>query len=77
MFRIHDLRHTAASQFIRAGYPPKMLQEIMGHTSITTTLGLHGHLYLGDTDRLYSAAEITDPARIRPGDEDEGKRDSS
>jgi hypothetical protein len=53
-----------------------MLQEIMGHTSITTTLGPHGHLYLGDTDRLYSAAEITDPARIRP-DEDEGKRDSS
>ena len=53
-----------------------MLHEIMGHTSITTTLGLYGHLYLGDTDRLYSAAEITDPARIRP-DEDEGKRDSS
>ena len=26
-FRIHDLRHTAASLMIQAGYPPKMLQE--------------------------------------------------
>jgi site-specific recombinase XerD len=27
---------------IQAGYPPKMLQEILGHASITTTLDLHG-----------------------------------
>jgi integrase len=50
-FRIHDLRHTAASLMIQAGYPPKMLQEIMGHASITTTPGLYGHLYPGDMDR--------------------------
>ncbi len=41
-FRIHDLRHTAASLMIQAGYPPKMLQEIMGHASITTTLTCTG-----------------------------------
>jgi integrase len=46
-FRIHDLRHTAASLMIQASYPPKMLQEIMGHASITTTLDLYGHLYPG------------------------------
>jgi integrase len=61
-FRVHDLRHTAASLMIQAGYPPKMLQEIMGHASITTTLDLNGHLYPGDmdryADRLDSAAEI-------------------
>jgi integrase len=39
-FRIHDLRRTAAS-LIQAGYPPKMLQEIMGHARITTTLDLY------------------------------------
>ena len=44
-FRIHDLRHTAASLMFQAGYPPKMLQEIMGHACITTTLDLYGHLY--------------------------------
>ena len=42
-FRIHDLRHTAASLMIQAGYPPKMLQEILGHASITTTLDLYGN----------------------------------
>ena len=36
---------------IQPGYPPKMLQEIMGHASITTTLDLYGHLYPGDMDR--------------------------
>jgi integrase len=30
-FRVHDLRHTAASLMIQADYQPKMLQEIMGH----------------------------------------------
>jgi integrase len=49
--RVHDLRHTAASLMIQAGYPPKMLQEIRGHASITTTLDLYGHLYPGDMDR--------------------------
>ena len=47
-----------------------MLQEIMGHASITTTLDLYGHLYPGDmdryADRLDSAAGMADPARIRP-----------
>jgi integrase len=49
LFRIHDLRYTAASLMIQAGYPPKMVQEIMGHASITTTLDLYRHLYPDDT----------------------------
>jgi integrase len=71
-FRIHDLRHTAASLMIQAGYPPKTLQEIMGHASITTTLDLYGHLYPGEmdryVDRLDSAAGDADKAKIRPDD---------
>jgi integrase len=73
-FRLHDLRHSAASLMVQAGYPPQMLQEIMGHASITTTLDLY--MYPGDmdryADRLGSAAESADPARFRPeraGDE--------
>jgi integrase len=64
-FRLHDLRHTAASLMIQAGYPPKMLQEIMGHASITTTLDLYGHLYPGDMDRYAdgSTARLTRPVR--------------
>ena len=76
-FRLHDLRHTAASLMIQAGYPPKMLQEIMGHASITTTLDLYGHLYPGDMDRyadqLDSAAHEAGKAQKRP----DGTRPSS
>ena len=77
-FRIHDLRHTAASLMIQAGYPPKMLQEIMGHASITTTLDLYGHLYPGEmdryADRLDEAATEGDAAKMRP-DEDADETD--
>jgi len=75
-FRVHDLRHTAASLMIQAGYPPKMLQEILGHASITTTLDLYGHLYPGEmdryADRLNEAAGVPDAAddaaKMRPDD---------
>ena len=74
-FRVHDLRHTAASLMVQAGYPPKMLQEIMGHASITTTLDLYGHLYPGDmdryADRLGDAADEASAARIRADEPDE------
>jgi hypothetical protein len=81
-FRVHDLRHSAASLMIQAGYPPKMLQEIMGHASITTTLDLYGHLYPGEmdryADRLNEAAGMSDPvsdaAKMRP-DDDEDEQD--
>ena len=77
-FRVHDLRHTAASLMIQAGYPPKMLQEIMGHASITTTLDLYGHLYPGEMDR--HAARLDDAtgagaAKMRPDDPDEDDDD--
>ncbi len=52
-------------------YPPKMLQEIMGHASITTTRDLH--LYPGEmdryADRLDDAAGITDAVKMRPDGE--------
>jgi hypothetical protein len=55
---------------IQAGNPPKMLQEIMGQASITTTLDLYGHLYPGDmdryADRLDSAADEARKAKISP-----------
>ena len=44
-----------------------MLQEIMGHASITTTLDLYAHLYPGDMDRY--ADHLGDAAEgrlIRP-----------
>ena len=41
----HDLRHTYAALMVRAGAHPKYLQVQMGHTSVSTTLDLYGHLF--------------------------------
>jgi len=47
---------------IQAGYPPKMLQEIMGHASITTTLDLYPARWTV-TPRLDDAAGMADAAK--------------
>jgi integrase len=46
----HGLRHTAASLYISAGTPPKVVQRILGHASISITLDLYGHLYPDEMD---------------------------
>ena len=50
--RIHDLRHTAVALAIAAGAHPKEIQELCGHSSITTTLNVYGHLFESLQDRL-------------------------
>lgn len=39
--RIHDLRHTAATELIATGVDPKAAQAILGHASIETTLKIY------------------------------------
>jgi integrase len=46
----HGLRHTAASLYVAAGTPPKVVQRILGHASIAITLDLYGHLYPDEMD---------------------------
>lgn len=41
---LHECRHTYASLMIAAGVSAKALQTYMGHSSITTTYDLYGHL---------------------------------
>lgn len=43
--RFHQLRHTYASLLIAAKEPPKVIQERLGHSSITETMDTYGHLY--------------------------------
>ena len=45
--RLHQARHTYASFMIAAGVNPKALATFMGHTSITVTFDLYGHLMPG------------------------------
>jgi integrase len=41
--RFHDLRHTWATLALRAGVHPKVVQEILGHSTIALTLDLYSH----------------------------------
>lgn len=42
--RPHDLRHSCASWMIAAGVPLPVIQQHLGHESITTTINIYGHL---------------------------------
>lgn len=42
--RFHDLRHTCASLLLSAGTHPKIVQELLGHSSIKVTLDTYSHM---------------------------------
>jgi len=42
--RLHDLRHSCASLLIAQGVDIKIIQEWLGHSSISTTGNIYGHL---------------------------------
>lgn len=54
--RLHDLRHSCVALLIEMGAHPKAIQERLGHSSITVTMDVYGHLFpaLNEalTDRL-------------------------
>lgn len=45
--RLHDARHTHASLMMKAGIHPKVVQERLGHSSISITLDLYSHVAPG------------------------------
>lgn len=40
---MHGLRHTYGTDMMRAGVAPRVVQERMGHSHVTTTLQLYSH----------------------------------
>jgi integrase len=51
-FKLHELRHTAASLAIQAGANIKALQNMLGHESAGLTLDRYGHLYESDVEAV-------------------------
>ena len=45
--RFHDLRHTHATQLLKAGVHPKVVSERLGHASIGITLDTYSHVTPG------------------------------
>ncbi len=55
--RLHDLRHTCATILLVAGKHPKYAQELLGHASISITLGTYGHVIEGMDGGLAEAMD--------------------
>jgi integrase len=41
---VHDLRHTTASVLLAAGMHPKVVQDLLGHSTIQLTLDTYSHV---------------------------------
>jgi len=42
--RVHDLRHTTATALLEAGAHPKLVQDLLGHSTIAVTLDTYSHV---------------------------------
>lgn len=62
--RPHDLRHTCATMYLKAGVNPKIVQRILGHADVQTTLKIYSHV----SDR-----DIHDAARVFGRRDEDGR----
>jgi integrase len=42
--RFHDLRHACASYLLASNVPMKVVQEILGHSQLSTTADIYSHV---------------------------------
>lgn len=63
-FSPHTLRHTFASNMIAKGVQPKVLQTLMGHNDISTTMNLYCHT---DDSQLYNAMNLFQENGVNSG----------
>jgi integrase/recombinase XerD len=60
-FDPHWCRHSAATRMLRDGVPIEVVSKLLGHSSVTTTLSVYGHLTAEDARReLEKAGWFTD-----------------
>jgi integrase/recombinase XerD len=55
-FDPHWFRHSAATRMLRDGVPVEVVSKVLGHSSVTTTLSVYGHLTAEDARRALEAA---------------------
>ena len=66
----HTLRHTFATRLIKSNVQPKVIQSLMGHTSIKTTMDTYGHLVEGMTR---DAIKSMEPLGVKQGKDKKGE----
>jgi integrase len=55
--RFHDLRHTCATLLLTKGVHPKIVSEVLGHSSVAITLDVYSHVIPGLGDAAALAME--------------------
>ena len=65
-FSMHALRHTYATRAIERGMQPKVLQKLLGHASIKTTMDRYVHV---TDDSLQRAVAQVESSLIKNGAE--------
>jgi integrase len=55
--RFHDLRHTCATLLLTKGVHPKIVSEMLGHSSVSITLDVYSHVIPGLGEVAASAME--------------------
>ena len=55
--RFHDLRHTCATLLLTKGVHPKIVQELLGHSSISITLDTYSHVLPNMQEKVVEAME--------------------
>jgi integrase len=55
--RFHDLRHTCATLLLTKGVHPKVVSEMLGHSSVSITLDVYSHVIPGLGDAAALAME--------------------
>lgn len=55
--RVHDLRHTTATVLLEAGAHPKLVQDLLGHSTVALTLNTYSHVTAGLSDQAARAVD--------------------
>lgn len=58
VIRFHDLRHSAVYALRQGGCDAKDIQVWLGHSDVSTTLNVYGHLLSGDMSKLGAVMDL-------------------
>lgn len=74
--RFHDLRHTHATLLLKAGVPPKVVSERLGHATVALTMDIYAHVIPGmqaEAAQLFHDLVFGDAKPDHPCDDGDGE----